>query len=109
MKIESSIADSGQVSIIDLPSNIRNGASSRCRLAILRESRSRLPADDILALEADWIVISPGLSSARRKAIREFCASQGQNCHDLREQGTLYLIKHTDYRPYEKIQQNFSG
>ena len=98
-----------QIRVIDLPAKPNPSDTNGCRLAVILESDFGLLRADLISLKADWVVLSSGLNYPMRRATQEFCIRHRQNFHDLREHGTLYLVKHAHNSTYEKLRQNIAG
>ncbi len=95
------------VHVLDLPGQ---GSDSRCyRVAVITDSEFALLNSDLLALQADWIILSSGLSFVMRRAAEDFCVQHRLQFHDLREHGSFYLTKHKNNYSNETQWQNISG
>jgi hypothetical protein len=103
----SSPVTSNNVYVLELPGQ---GPYNSClRVAVITHSEHKQLDSDLLALQADWIILSSGLNFRIRRAAQDFCNQNRLQFHDLREHGTFYLAKHKNNNSNETQWQNISG
>jgi hypothetical protein len=103
----SSSVTSNNVHVLELSGH---GSESSClRVAVITHSERGQLDSDLLALQADWIILSSGLTFRIRRAAQDFCNQHRIQFHDLREHGTFYLAKHKNNNSNETQWQNISG